>query len=394
MLCDLIRFPSVPGHEAEVIDYAARRFSEVAQVERIPLSNALRDDPDYSSPLPGLDYTGRSNLRIRGTGFSLCQPVIFNTHLDVVPAPPSAFEPRVEGSILYGRGACDAKGQAAAIWLALAALRRLGVQPPGDIIVHLVVEEEVGGNGSLAMIRRGEQAGACIVLEPTEMRILSSVRGAVWFRLTCEGRAGHSGRAGDTVSALAMARRAMDALEAYHARLLAASRGIPLFDPFPNPMPLTFGKLAAGDWPAAAPARAVLEGVLGFLPNKTRFEVMEEMRQAIFEAGDDWLRDHFTLEFTYRHDAHVLAVDHPLVTHLQACCREAGLAGEVSAMTASCDSWFYNNQLGIPTIVFGPGSLRHAHSVEEQLALPDLALAAAILARFAVDGRVRPGMVP
>lgn len=384
LLCGLIRFPSLPGREAQAIDYAARRFAEVAEVERVPLTNALRDDPDYSSPVPGLDYEGRSNLRIRGAGASACPPLLLNTHLDVVPAPESAFEPRIQDGVVYGRGACDAKGQAVTIWLALAALRRLGVQPAGDLIAHLVVEEEVGGNGTLAMIRRGEQAGACIVLEPTEMRILSSVRGAVWFRLTLEGRPGHSGRAGDTISALAMARRSMDALEAYHARLLAASRGFPLFDPFPNPMPLTLGKLAAGDWPAAAPARAVLEGVLGFLPNKTRFQVMGEMRQAILEAGDDWLREHFTLEFTYRHDAHVLPEDHPLVTGLQACCRQAGLPGQVSAMTASCDSWFYNNQLSIPTVVFGAGSLRHAHSAEEHICLPDLATAATILARLAV----------
>jgi acetylornithine deacetylase/succinyl-diaminopimelate desuccinylase-like protein len=51
-------------------------------------------------------------------------------------------------------------------------------------------------------------------------------------------------------------------------------------------------------------------------------------------------------------------------------------------MTASCDSWFYNNQLGIPTVVFGPGSLRFAHSNEEQIALDDIAGAAAILVQF------------
>ncbi len=84
-----------------------------------------------------------------------------------------------------------------------------------------------------------------------------------------------------------MAIRAIEILEQYHARLLAASRGIPLFDQFPNPMPITFGKLAAGDWPATAPAQRLVEGVLGLLPNKTRYQVMEEMRQAIMEGGDD-----------------------------------------------------------------------------------------------------------
>ncbi len=66
----------------------------------------------------------------------------------------------------------------------------------GDVLAHLVVEEEVGGNGTLAMVRRGEQADGCVVMEPTDLRILSSVRGAVWFRVICTGRPGHSGSAG------------------------------------------------------------------------------------------------------------------------------------------------------------------------------------------------------
>ena len=283
---------------------------------------------------------------------------------------------------VYGRGACDAKGQVATIYTALAAAKRLGLKLRGDVVAHLVVEEEVGGNGTLAMVRRGERADACVVMEPTELRILSSVRGAVWFRVIFTGRPGHSGRAGDTMSALKMAVRGMEVLEQYHARLLAASRGIPLFDPFPNPMPITFGKLAAGDWPATAPARAVVEGVLGLLPNKTRHQVMEEMRQALIEGGDAWLREHFQLEFMYRHDAHVLDPAHPLVKGLQTSCREAGAPGEVTAMTASCDSWFYNNQLHIPTVVFGPGSLGFAHTNEEQIGLDEIAEGATILVRF------------
>ena len=181
-----------------------------------------------------------------------------------------------------------------------------------------------------------------------------------------------------------MAVRVMEILEQYHARLLASSRNIPLFDRFPNPMPITFGKLAAGDWPATAPARAVIEGVLGLLPNKTRYQVMEEMRQAIIEGGDEWLRSHFELQFMYRHDAHVLDPGHPLVTGLADSCREAGGAGEVTAMTASCDSWFYNNQLGIPSVVFGPGSLGFAHTNDEQIRVDDIAKGAETLARFLV----------
>ena len=387
-LCDLIRFPSLPGREAEAAGYARGRFAEIAEVEPIPLSNALREDPDYSDPLPGLEYDGHYNLRVRLPGSGGGRKLLLNTHLDVVPPSQGRddlFEPTAESGLVRGRGACDAKGQVAAIFAALSALKRMGLRLPGDVVAHLVVEEEIGGNGTLAMARRGEMADACIVMEPTSMRILSSVRGAVWFRVTCTGRPGHSGRALETVSALKLAIRVIEILEQYHARLLAASRGIPLFDGFQNPMPITFGKLNAGDWPAAAPARAVLEGVLGLLPNKTRGQVMDEIRQAILESGDEWLREHFKLDFMYRHDAHVLATDHPLVTGLQSCCRELGLAGEVTAMTASCDSWLYNNQLLIPTVVFGAGSLGYAHTDQEQIHMDEVLKAAAVLVRFAFD---------
>ncbi len=384
-LCDLIRYPSTPGQEQGVLAYIADRFAEVApQVERIPIPADLPTDSDYCDPIPGLTYDGRFNVRVQVPGAG-GKSLLFNTHADVVPASEGQdrpFDPRVENGVIFGRGACDAKGQIAALWLLLAAMKEAGVTPPGDLIAHLVVEEEVGGNGTLAMVRRGEAADGCVVMEPTAGKILSSVRGAVWFRVTLRGRAGHSGQAGATVSALKMAVRVMEILEGYHDRLLAASRGLRFFDDFENPMPITFGRCRAGDWPATAPSQAVLEGVLGLLPNKTWRQVAEEMRLALWEEGDDYLRENFDLYFMYRHDAHVLDPDHPLVTTLQAACAAAGQESEVSAMTASCDSWFYNNQLGIPTVVFGPGTLRFAHSNQEQIATEDLRQGAEILGRF------------
>ncbi len=388
LLCELIREPSLPGEEAGAANCAAGWFARVATVERIPLSDELLKDPDYSDPIAGLHYDGRANLRVRSAGTGGGRTLLFNTHLDVVPASEGQerpFDPQPVGGVVRGRGACDAKGQVSTIYMVLAALARLGLRLRGDLLAHLVVEEEVGGNGTLAMVRHGERADACIVMEPTALRVLSSVRGAVWFRVICTGKPGHSGRAGDTVSALKMATHIMETLERFHARLLAASRGIALFDQFANPMPITFGKLHAGNWPASAPAQAVIEGVLGLLPNKTRFEVMDEMREAIAADADDWTRNHFELQFMYRHDSHVLDAGHALPQGLAQCCRAAGLDGEISAMTASCDSWLYNNTLHIPTVVFGPGSLGVAHSRDEHIRLDDIESAATALLAFAAE---------
>ena len=385
-LSHLIALPTPPGKETELMLFAERAAQRLdLEVERVPLSNALRNDEDYSSPVPGIDYTGRFNLRLRRPGSGGGKRLLFNSHTDAVP--PSAgqvkpFEPQVKDGVIYGRGACDAKGQVTTIYLTLAALRQLGVKLRGDVLAHVVVEEEVGGNGTMAMARRGEQADACVVLEPTTNRVFTSVRGAVWFRMTCTGKPGHSGRAGDTISALTIARRCMERLEKFHAELLANSRGIPLFDKFPNPMPLTFGQCHAGDWPATAPARAVVEGVLGFLPNRNRRQIMDEFRAAAV-AGDAQAAERVSIEFTYRHDCHVLPPEHPLPTQLLATGQAWGLPVTIDAMTASCDSWFYNNQLGIPTVVYGPGTLAYAHSNEEQLALADLEAAAGVLTAFA-----------
>lgn len=381
-----ITFPSTPGKEHDCMLFIEKAFTELGvEVERVPMSDAIKNDPDYSSPIPDITYGGRFNLRLRLKGTGGGKTLLFNAHSDVVPpsqGQDSPWEPVIKDGIIYGRGACDDKGPMAGIYLLLATLKDMQVPLKGDVVVHIVNEEENGGNGTLAMVRDGEKADACIVCEPSSNKVFTSVRGAVWFRVTCTGKAGHSGRAGDTVSALTLARKAMDLLTDYHAKLLASSKGIDLFDAYPNPMPLTFGRCHAGDWPATAPSRAVVEGVLGLLPNKTREQVMAEFTAVLKESGDEQLASRVSVEFMYKHDCQVTPTDHPLVTGLLDACGEIGMPVAIDAMTASCDSWMYTNQLNIPTVVFGPGTLKWAHSNEEQIALAEISEAAAVLTHF------------
>ena len=384
LLSELIGMPSTRGDEGAVARYLQKRLAEVVDdSDLIAVPEALRDDPEYSFPLEGHTYADQPNLRLHkrgGGGRSL----IVNTHMDVVPpslGQEHPFQARVEDGIVYGRGACDCKGQIATLYLCLKALRDLGVELGGDFTGHLVIEEECGGNGTLAFVRGPDRADAALVLEPTELKILPSVRGAVWFSTTCHGRAGHSGQAGRTVSALKEAIGAIGILEGYHDRLLAASKGHPLYDAFDNPMPITFGTMQAGDWPAMAPNRATFEGVLGFLPTRTKEQVMEEMRQALRDEGGDWLPDHFDMEFIYRHDCNEVPVDHPLVQILEAACRDSDRDPAVAAMPASCDAWFYSNLIGVPAVVFGAGSLGVAHSSQEQIPIADMIAGAEVLAR-------------
>ena len=389
LLCELIRVRSLPGKESAAMDVAAEAFTPLGRVERVGLSNDLRDDDDYCDPVPDIDYTGRSNLRVvtaggGGEGKSL----LLCTHLDTVPpskGQPNPYDPQQRDGSIFGLGSCDAKGQVATIYLVLAALRELNVPLGGELITHLVVEEEVGGNGAIAMARCGERADGCIVLEPTDLKILTSIRGSVWFRIKLRGKAGHAGTPGKSRSAVDMAIRVVEILKAYHDRLLSASRGDPLFDRHADPMPLTVGKLHAGHWPATAAAEAVLECVQGLLPPRTARQVAAEITAAVRDQGGPDIADNFDIHFMFRHDPSVIAVDHPLVAGLVAAARDAGSRGDIDAMTASCDACFYNNRLQIPTLVFGGGSLGVAHSAGEHMPLAELAKAAEILLAAALQ---------
>ena len=388
-LKELIRKQSLGGQEEEAIQFAHRAFKPLAdEAEMVELPIDLKNDPDYSTPIPDINYKDRHNLRVVVKGAGSGRSLLFNTHVDVVPASESKekeFDPYVKDGSIFGRGACDAKGQIATLFLLLKMLKNESIELKGDVILNIVVEEENGGNGSLAAVRRGESADAAIVMEPSKMNIFSSVRGAIWFKVICTGKSGHSGSAGKRISALDLAIEAKDILKNYHAKLLKESKGIPLFDTFENPMPITFGKLIAGSWPATIPHQAVLEGVLGILPNKTRFEVMKEIEAEIKAYGNDNLKENFEIEFMYKHDSHVLNTDHPLVGTVKNACEQLNIKTEVTAMVASCDSWLYNNQLNIPTIVFGPGDLGVAHSNNEHIKIEDIKTGAEVLKKVLID---------
>ncbi len=386
-LTGLMRIPSTRGNEGPASRYVAEKIAPyVDRSELVAIPDSLMQDPDYAFPLPDFTYKDTPNVEctIHGTGEA--EPVIFNAHLDVVPPSEGQvdpFMPRLEDGILYGRGACDDKGPLASLFALAVLLRQRGTRPPGDLVFHFVVEEENGGNGTLAMVRRGVKGAAAVVLEPTEMAIVPAVRGAVWFTLTLYGRAGHSGNVAGRVSALDQAFNAIQIFKGYHDRLLAESRHLPLFDQYTDPMPLTIGQCEAGNWPASVPSKAVLKGLLGFLPNRSRRQVQKELRQVLFDEGDEWLRDHFTLEFNMlNNDGNMIPAGHPLVLALQNSLVKNGLPPTVRAQTAACDAWQYNNVAGIPTVVFGPGSITHAHSKEEQVRIGDVLQAAEVLADF------------
>ena len=113
--------------------------------------------------------------------------VVFSTHFDCVPP---FFPSRVEGGVLHGRGACDAKGILAA---QVAAAERLRAAGETRIGLVFVCGEERGSDGAKAANTIASQTRYLINGEPTELKLGLATRGCFRVRLTARGRAAHSG---------------------------------------------------------------------------------------------------------------------------------------------------------------------------------------------------------
>ena len=381
LLSGLIEFPSTRGQEKDIGLFLKKNIASFADdTNLVPIPDSLMDDPDYSFRLDGFTYGGAANLRSRLEGTGGGKSIAFNTHLDVVPPTPgqeNPFKASIKDGTIFGRGACDAKGQIVTLWLVLKSLHELSLKPRGNITIDFVIEEECGGNGTLKVVRDGLAADAAVILEPTDLQIAHLVRGAVWFEVSTKGKAGHSGSPCSTVSALKESVKVMEAIEKVREELLPVSRSaVPKIASHPNPMPCTFGILHSGTWPAAAPSESILKGVFGFLPPFRRKDIQERLIQATGPF-------HSEIRFNMLNsDPSFIPEDHPLVQSLIEAARRAGISARPEFMNASCDSWRYTEQLGIPAVVFGGGSIASAHAAHEQISLDAMAKAAEALMIF------------
>jgi acetylornithine deacetylase len=161
----LMRIDSTSGREGEVVQLAETTLeSHGWTVQRIPVS------------------PGRDNILATSGSSPL---VTLSTHLDTVPP---FLPPRVTSGRIWGRGACDAKGIAAAM---ICAAQRL-VQRDVAVALLFVVGEETTHDGAHAANTWPTSSRALINGEPTESTLAIGTKGALRLRLRAEGIAAHS----------------------------------------------------------------------------------------------------------------------------------------------------------------------------------------------------------
>ncbi|CAI5734548.1 unnamed protein product [Hyaloperonospora brassicae] len=114
--------------------------------------------------------------------------LLFNSHMDTVPP---FLPPRIDGTTLYGRGACDAKSLIAGQLIAAQKLVDVGL---GDEVQLLfVVSEETDHSGMKKANELNVNPAHMVVGEPTNLKMSKMQKGILKLQLTREGVAAHSG---------------------------------------------------------------------------------------------------------------------------------------------------------------------------------------------------------
>lgn len=395
MIQELVRIPSVTGDETAAQGFVAGVLSDLGfSVDQwCPTRDELADHRSFSDD--GLPLGERPVVVGRWGGRPDGGAVILNGHIDVVPPgreqdfPHGPWQGEVHDDILWGRGSCDMKAGLISGILAVAALQRAGLTPAPEVIVESVIGEESGGVGTLATVVRGYRADAAVVLEPTRLQMCPVGCGSCSFRLHVPGLAAHGAMRQEGVSALEKLWPLHQALMAFETE---RHRGFthPLFPDDRLAAPLSIGTVSSGDWPSTVPEALLAEGRYGIFPGEDLDVARAAFEQVVQAAAldDPWLAEHQpTVEwFEGQFESAVTDLDSTLLSQLNAAHAQVrGTETGIHGVSYGSDLRFFTNDAGMPAVLYGPGDVAHAHTVNEHVRLDEVLDAAKTVALLLME---------
>lgn len=352
-LADLVRINSVNpaygdgGTEANVVPYVQQFF-------------AARGIETFVQEV----FPGRHNVIAVLPG-KTSKRMVLEAHMDTVSIKGmsiSPFEPMLRDGKLYGRGAVDDKAGLAAMMHAVASLKQDGVVPPCEVWLAAVVDEEFTFRGVVKLCE-GLRADASIVAEPTEMKVVTASKGVLRWRIHTRGKAAHTSQPQRGRNAITSMARLVLALEADNQRM--AGEPASVNGPSAGPGTITVSVINGGVQINTVPEQCTIEIDRRLLPSE-RAEVVLAHYQGII-AHLRALHADFEAEM----EAPLLVdqplftdVDEPLVKLASGVLTAMGYSGEPHAVPFGSDASKLS-ALGVPTILFGPGSIDQAHAADE-----------------------------
>ena len=324
------------------------------------------------------DHTNSgSNVRaLWAASLDSTRAILFNSHVDVVPADgcDRLFEPSCDGEYIYGRGACDTKGNLFLLLGALEYMKDQGLSTNFKILLDLVSAEEVGGNGTLSTILNGVVADFAIVFEPTDLMVHRGHRGCLTCELKIKGKGVHMGGDEEGASAIKAAIQAIYEIENIESDMLNDARRNTAFSVWKRPLQINVGSIEGGEWPGSVPENCTLRFNVGFLPDASISDIEHLVSNRLGRVLESHPDISYSLDFAkgLRNKAYLISEDNDFVSSLNSSVSLAmnrPVAPPVYAWRVSCDARHYAHEAEIDTVVFGAGSLKDAHSATEKISI-------------------------
>ncbi|MFC3714278.1 M20 family metallopeptidase [Sphingoaurantiacus capsulatus] len=311
----------------------------------------------------------------RGANIDGRPAIVFAGHLDTVEVDgyDAPFASREEGGRIYGRGACDMKAAIACYIEVAEILAAEGIELNGELIVAGVADEEYRQEGAKAAKPHLPPTQLVVIGEPTEMKVCVAAKGLAAYTLSVEGQATHGSVPNAGRNAIL---RAAELLPAFgrHAHHLTC-RAHPLL----GPGVLNVGVIRGGLKPNIVPSSCEAEISRRLLPDETPASARDLVLGELEAVGGD--RDWQLSDAWWAVDPYENG-DGNIVAAFQQAAAAAGVADvTATGFPASSDAAYF----GAPVVIFGPGSLDQAHSLDEWVEVDEMVSATAAYLRFVLD---------
>ena len=363
ILTDLIGFKTVSGQDnSELINYCEKILNEIGAT-----TFKVFDDDNKRVNLFGTLKAKKPNGK---------KPIILSGHTDVVPVSKGwtndPFTATIKDDKLYGRGSCDMKGFIACT-LAYAPIFK-DSNLDRDIHFCYTFDEETACIGAPLLIKelkkRDIKNGICIIGEPTKMKIIDAHKGMNEYTIHFGGLAGHSSKPHLGVSAVEYASRYVNKLLEIREELKKRGPKDCIFDP-PHST-LSIGGIKGGiahnviadkcsvEWETRPVTKEDAEFVTNEIDKFANETLLPEM-QKVFP--DSFIKKEVIGE--------VVGFDR--LDQSEACEFVSSITGDNSREVVSfgTEAGLFQ-EVGISTVVCGPGSIEQAHKIDEFIELDEI----------------------
>lgn len=370
-----VRIPSVNGEEGAAAAFVAEAC------ERAGLQVSVREVDD-----------GRPNVLAVWPGESETIGLLLHGHTDTVPfldmRDPTSGE--IADGTIWGRGSVDQKGGLAASVMAVLALARSGHRLAKSVAVAAVIDEESEHRGSMALVDDGLKADCAIITEPSDLRLLVAHKGTAPIRIRFTGVLAHGSNPWVGANAIEMASRTVMALKDLELKTVEL--------PGIGTMCASFnvGLIEGGTAYNNVADSCTLWLDRRMVPGETQAMILAEVREVLarlaaddpkFKAEVEIARPDWKWERIRERGLNpsLTPPDSPVAQALAAAHQAVtGEAVDVGYTHGYNDGDFLVNDLGIPTVNYGPGESFRSHTIEEQLRINHLLTATRVYLRTAL----------